>query len=273
MSWAAGITPLPAPRLRCKCIMTTAISCSPPSFPTMNPYTTLTSSTISTSANLRSWCGDSAIARFRITMPLPSPWRFSPAKASFNQFSAFVQDEIGFFEQPHAALRLVLNSSTTRLRVSSSNRTYESSAPSAKKQYSLGGSFASCPNSRDNRRGPAVECRGYSPEAPPLNSPLPVIEPIFGSTQFESEDLIAYEAGYRVQATSTFSAGYSRLFITITRIFDPPSPVRPLSRAAPTPSYVVLPFVAEQQDGRRNLRHRTFRGVENSPQMEILRVL
>ena len=43
------------------------------------------------------------------------------------------------------------------------------------------------------------------PGTPANPSPLPAVIAVFGSHQFNSEDLLAYELGYRVQATSNLS--------------------------------------------------------------------
>src|SRR4029077_6578664 len=56
------------------------------------------------------------------------------------------------------------------------------------------------------------------PGLPPLNSPVPVVEAIFGSRQFGSEDLLAYEVGYRVQATSSFSLDVAAFYNNYTNL-------------------------------------------------------
>src|SRR5207253_8093257 len=43
------------------------------------------------------------------------------------------------------------------------------------------------------------------PGTPSNPTPLPAVVAVFGSHQFNSEDLLAYELGYRVQATSNLS--------------------------------------------------------------------
>lgn len=84
------------------------------------------------------------------------------------------------------------------------------------------------------------------PGAPPLNSPLPVVEAIFGSSQFGSEDLLAYEVGYRVQATNSFSLDLAAFYNNYTNLRSA-EPGAPILVGSPVPSYVVLPFVASNK--------------------------
>jgi len=84
------------------------------------------------------------------------------------------------------------------------------------------------------------------PGAPPLNSPLPVVEAIFGSSQFGSEDLLAYEVGYRVQATSSFSLDLAAFYNNYTNLRSA-EPGAPILAGSPVPNYVVLPFVASNK--------------------------
>jgi iron complex outermembrane receptor protein len=84
------------------------------------------------------------------------------------------------------------------------------------------------------------------PGTAPLNSPLPVVEAIFGSRQFGSEDLLAYEVGYRVQATSSFSLDVAAFYNDYTNLRSA-EPGAPILVGSPVPSYVVLPFVASNK--------------------------
>jgi iron complex outermembrane receptor protein len=84
------------------------------------------------------------------------------------------------------------------------------------------------------------------PGVPPLNSPLPVVEAIFGSRQFGSEDLLAYEVGYRVQATNSFSLDVAAFYNNYTNLRSA-EPGAPILIGSPVPSYVVLPFVASNK--------------------------
>lgn len=84
------------------------------------------------------------------------------------------------------------------------------------------------------------------PGTAPLNSPLPVVEAIFGSPLFGSEDLLAYEVGYRVQATSAFSLDVAAFYNNYTNLRSA-EPGLPILQGSPMPSYIVLPFVASNK--------------------------
>jgi iron complex outermembrane receptor protein len=81
------------------------------------------------------------------------------------------------------------------------------------------------------------------PRTPPFNSPLPVIAAVFGNPQFQSEQLMAYELGYRVQATSSFSADIAAFYnhYSNLRIAEPGTP---FVEGSPIPTDLVVPFVA-----------------------------
>jgi iron complex outermembrane recepter protein len=84
------------------------------------------------------------------------------------------------------------------------------------------------------------------PGTAPFNSPLPIVEAIFGSPQFGSEDLLAYEVGYRVQATNSFSLDIAAFYNNYTNLRSA-EPGAPILVGSPVPSYVVLPFVASNK--------------------------
>ena len=86
------------------------------------------------------------------------------------------------------------------------------------------------------------------PGAPPFFSPLPVVEAIFGSTQFKSEDLLAYEAGYRVQATKSLSLDIAGFYNSYTHLRSA-EPGAPFVEGSPAPTDVVYPFVASNKMG------------------------
>jgi iron complex outermembrane receptor protein len=84
------------------------------------------------------------------------------------------------------------------------------------------------------------------PGAPPFSSPLPVVVAIYGSNQFRSEDLLAYEVGYRIQATSTFSADIATFYNSYTNLRSA-EPGTPFVEANPFPTDVVVPFTASNK--------------------------
>jgi iron complex outermembrane receptor protein len=168
-----------------------------------------------------------------------------PSSAQYNQFSAFVQDEITLLDQ--------------RLRVT----------VGSKFEHNAFTGFEFEPNirflgniSKDQSvwvaisravRTPALTEEGLRlntavvpPGAPPFNSPLPVIEAVYGSNQFESEDLIAYEAGYRVQVSSSFSADIATFYNNYSNLRTA-EPGTPFVEGSPAPTDLVIPFVASNK--------------------------
>jgi iron complex outermembrane receptor protein len=163
----------------------------------------------------------------------------SPASAQYNQFSAFVQDEITLLDQ--------------RLRITAGSK-FERNAFSG---FEVEPNIRLLGNISKNQsawvavsravRTPALTEEGLRlnsavvpPGAPPFFSPLPVIEAVYGSKQFRSEDLIAYEIGYRVQATSSFSADIAAFYNNYTNLRT----AEPGALIVEAPTDVVAPFVA-----------------------------
>jgi iron complex outermembrane receptor protein len=77
-------------------------------------------------------------------------------------------------------------------------------------------------------------------------SPFPCVVSILGSPQFKSEDLIAYEVGYRIQATSTVSADISTFYNNYTNLRSA-EPGAPFVEGSPVPTDLVVPFVASNK--------------------------
>lgn len=165
-----------------------------------------------------------------------------PNKAQYNQFSAFVQDEITLLDQ--------------RVRVTIGSK-FEHNAFTG---FEFEPNFRALGNISKNQsvwvaisravRTPALTEEGLRlnaavvpPGAPPFNSPLPVIEAIYGSSQFQSEDLLAYEVGYRVQATNSFSADIAAFYNNYSNLRTA-EPGAPFLEGSPIPTNVVAPFVA-----------------------------
>jgi iron complex outermembrane receptor protein len=170
-----------------------------------------------------------------------------PSHSSLNQFSAFVQDEVSLFDR---RMRVTLGSkfehndftgfevepNIRAVGVISQNQSVWAAISRAVRTPAL------------TEEGLRLDEAAVPPGTPPFNSPLPVIEAIFGSTQFKSEDLLAYEVGYRVQATSTFSADIATFYNSYTNLRSA-EPGTPFVEANPIPTDVVFPFVASNKMG------------------------
>lgn len=165
-----------------------------------------------------------------------------PSHAQYNQFSTFVQDEISFLD--------------SRLRVTVGSK-FEHNAftgwefePNIRFLGNLSKTQSVWAAISRAVRTPALTEEGLRlnagvvpPGAPPFNSPLPVVETVYGSNQFQSEDLLAYEVGYRVQATNSFSADISVFYNNYTNLRTA-EPGTPFVEANPVPTDVVFPLVA-----------------------------
>jgi len=170
-----------------------------------------------------------------------------PDHSSLNQYSAFVQDEVSLFNR---RLRITIGS-----KFEHNPFTGFEAQPNIRvlgtitKEQSVWAAVSRAV------RTPALTEEGLQlneaiipPGAPPFNSPLPVVEAIFGSSQFKSEDLLAYEVGYRLQATSSFSADIAAFYNNYTNLRSA-EPGVPILQGSPVPSSLVLPFVASNKMG------------------------
>lgn len=169
----------------------------------------------------------------------------TPSQAQYNQFSLFVQDEISFFDK---RLRVTVGSKLehndfTGFEVEPNIRFLGNIS----KAQSVWGAISRAV------RTPALTEEGLRlNEAvipagmPPINSPLPVIAAVYGSSDFKSEDLLAYEVGYRVQVNSSFSADIAAFYNNYTNLRTA-EPGMPFVEGSPTPTDLVLPYVAQNK--------------------------
>jgi iron complex outermembrane receptor protein len=77
---------------------------------------------------------------------------------------------------------------------------------------------------------------------------LPVEIQVLGSPQFKSEDVVAYEAGYRVHPARTLFADFAAFYNSYTNLLTA-EPQIPFIETAPLPVHVVAPFL---QDNKRS---------------------
>src|SRR5437588_3594033 len=170
-----------------------------------------------------------------------------PNHSSLNQFSSFLQDEVSFFDR---RLRVTLGS-----KFEHNDFTGFEFQPNVRVLANIGKNQSVWAAASRAVRTPALTEEGLRlneavvpPGAPPFFSPLPVVEAIFGSTQFKSEDLLAYEAGYRVQATKSLSLDIAGFYNSYTHLRSA-EPGAPFVEGSPAPTDVVYPFVASNKMG------------------------
>src|SRR6059036_6256 len=140
-----------------------------------------------------------------------------PNQVTLNQFSTFLQDEISLVDN---RLQITLGSKFER-----NEFTGFEIEPNARLLWNLTPNQSIWTAVSRAVRTPALTEEGLRlnsqviPPGTPANpTPLPAVVAVFGSHQFNSEDLLAYELGYRVQATknlsldiATFYNNYSNL--------------------------------------------------------------
>jgi len=168
-----------------------------------------------------------------------------PSHSSLNQFSAFLQDQVSLLDN---RLRVTIGS-----KLEHNDFTGFEVEPNIRFVGILSKNQSVWAAISRAVRTPALTEEGLRlneavvpPGAPPFNSPLPVVEAIYGSNQFRSEDLLAYEVGYRVQATSTFSADIATFYNSYTNLRSA-EPGTPFVEANPFPTDVVVPFTASNK--------------------------
>jgi iron complex outermembrane receptor protein len=168
-----------------------------------------------------------------------------PSHSSLNQFSAFLQDQVSLFDN---RLRVTIGS-----KLEHNDFTGFEVEPNIRFVGILSKNQSVWAAISRAVRTPALTEEGLRlneavvpPGAPPFGSPLPVIEAIYGSNQFRSEDLLAYEVGYRVQATSSFSADIATFYNSYTNLRSA-EPGTPFVEANPFPTDVVVPFTASNK--------------------------
>jgi len=189
-----------------------------------------------------------------------------PNHSSLNQYSGFVQDEVSLFDK---RLRVTLGS-----KFEHNDYTGFEVEPNVRFVGILSKNQSVWAAISRAVRTPALTEEGLQlneaviPPAPP-SSPFPVIVSILGSRQFKSEDLLAYEVGYRVQATSTFSTDIATFYNSYTNLRSA-EPGTPFVEANPIPTDVVVPFVASNKMGGKTYGAELFADWRVVPRWRLL---
>ena len=168
----------------------------------------------------------------------------TPNQVTLNQFSAFLQDEISLTKK----LRMTLGSKFER-----NEFTGFEAEPNARLLWTPTQNQSVWAAVSRAIRTPALTEEGLRlnsqviPPATPQNpTPFPAIVAVFGSHQFKSEDLLAYEVGYRVQATKSFSADVATFYNSYSGLRTA-EPGAPFIEGNPAPTDLVIPFVAQNK--------------------------
>jgi len=165
-----------------------------------------------------------------------------PNQVTLNQFSTFLQDEISLVDN---RLQITLGSKFERNKF-----TGFEAEPNARLLWNLTPNQSIWTAVSRAVRTPALTEEGLRlnsavipPGTPSNPSPLPAVVAVFGSQQFNSEDLLAYELGYRVQATSNLSLDIATFYNNYSNLRTA-EPGTPFVEGSPAPTDIVIPFVA-----------------------------
>jgi len=168
-----------------------------------------------------------------------------PNQVTLNQFSTFLQDEISLVDN---RLQITLGSKFER-----NGFTGFEVEPNARLLWTVTPNQSIWTAVSRAVRTPALTEEGLRlnsavipPGTPSNPAPLPVVLAVFGSPQFNSEDLLAYELGYRVQATSNLSLDLATFYNNYSGLRTA-EPGTPRVEANPAPPDIVVPFVASNK--------------------------
>src|SRR5258707_139717 len=165
-----------------------------------------------------------------------------PNQVTLNQFSTFLQDEISLVDN---RLQITLGSKFER-----NEFTGFEIEPNARLLWNLTPNQSIWTAVSRAVRTPALTEEGLRlnsqviPPGTPANpTPFPAVVSVFGSHQFNSEDLLAYELGYRVQAGKNLSLDISTFYNNYSNLRTA-EPGAPFVEGSPAPTDIVIPFVA-----------------------------
>jgi len=168
-----------------------------------------------------------------------------PNHVNLNQFSTFLQDEISLVDN---RLRLTLGS-----KLEHNTFTGFEVEPNARLLWTLSPNQSVWTAISRAVRTPALTEEGLRlnsavvpPGIPQNPTPFPAVLAVFGSHQFQSEDLLAYELGYRVQATSNLSVDIATFYNSYSNLRSA-EPGTPFPEGGPVPTDIVVPFVASNK--------------------------
>jgi iron complex outermembrane receptor protein len=191
-----------------------------------------------------------------------------PSQLTLNLFSAFAQDEISLLDK---RLRITVGSkfehngftgfeiepNTRLLWTITRNQSVWAAVSRAVRTPAL------------TEEGLRLNSATIPPGTPQNPTPFPTLLSVFGSNQFKSEDLLAYEAGYRMQVTSNFSTDIAVFYNHYTHLRSA-EPGTPFVETSPSPVHIVAPFVAENKMGGGTYGTELFADWRVTPKWRLL---
>jgi iron complex outermembrane recepter protein len=168
-----------------------------------------------------------------------------PNHTTLNQFSGFAQDEISFLDK---RVQLTVGS-----KLEHNDFTGAEVEPNARILWNITPNQSVWTAVSRAVRTPALTERGLAlvsavipPGGPGNPTPLPAEAVVHGSDQFQSEDLLAYEVGYRIQVATNVSADIATFYNNYTHLRSA-EPGVPSLETNPAPVHLVVPFVASNK--------------------------
>jgi len=180
-----------------------------------------------------------------------------PAGRSDDLFSSFVQDEIRLSNP----LWLTLGS-----KFEHNSYTGFEYEPGARLLWSPSNRQAAWAAISRAIRQPTLEdiALRFNETAMPGPDGVPTLVSVFGNPHFQSEELLAYEVGYRAQASRRVSADFSAFYNIYDRLRTY-EPVEPFLESSPPPLHLVIPQVT------MNKMHGSTYGAEVSSTLSVSR--
>jgi iron complex outermembrane receptor protein len=168
-----------------------------------------------------------------------------PDHSQLNQFSGFAQDEIDLLDKK---VQLTVGS-----KLEHNDFTGLEFEPNARVLWNITPNQSVWTAVSRAVRTPALTERGLGlvsavipPGGPGNPTPLSAEAVVYGSNQFQSEDLLAYEVGYRVQVSNNLSADIATFYNNYTHLRSA-EPGAPFVQTDPAPVHLVAPFVASNK--------------------------
>src|SRR5438309_7454479 len=164
----------------------------------------------------------------------------NPNRRRWDLFSGFTQDEFGLFGE--------------RLHVTVGSK-FEYNAftgveiqPNARVAWTMNPKHSAWASISRAVRTPArteEDMRLNAAVMPPSQATLglPLVAAVLGNHSFKAEDMIAYEAGYRVHPTRTFSADFATFYNSYSNLLSA-EPQLPFLEMAPSPVHITAPLLA-----------------------------
>jgi iron complex outermembrane receptor protein len=169
-----------------------------------------------------------------------------PNQRTLNQFSAFLQDEIRLVH----SLRLTVGS-----KFEHNAFTGFEFEPNVRLLWTMTPNQSIWTAVSRAVRTPALTEEGLRltsavvpPGVPQNPTPFPALVTVYGSRNFQSEDLLAYELGYRVQVTNTLSTDIATFYNRYSNLRTA-EPGVPFVEGSPVPTDLVVPFMAGNKMG------------------------